>query len=47
MREIGSVRITRTSGDEDDDEIGAVQWTPDGRQLGFLYKRVFYTVPAD
>jgi hypothetical protein len=47
MREIGYVKITRTSDDEDDDEIGAVQWTPDGTQLGFLYKRVFYTVPAD
>jgi hypothetical protein len=47
MREIGCVRNTHTEDEEDDDEIGAVEWTPDGKQIGFLYKRVFYTVPAD
>jgi hypothetical protein len=48
MREIGYVEIMRTDGeDEYDDDIGSVEWTPDGKHLGFLYRRVFYTVPAD
>lgn len=48
VHEIGFHEMTRIEGQQAmSDILIALQWTPDGKRLSFLYKDALWTVPAD